>query len=69
MKPRFIRGSYDTNFIDLPKDLQKQATQAHAELAQDRVTPRGNTIKKLKGCDQNIATKASRLWGLAVTAK
>ncbi len=45
------KPSYDTNFIDLPKDLQKQATQAHAELAQDPVTPRGNTIKKLKGWD------------------
>lgn len=43
------KPSYDTDFIDLPKDLQKQATQAHAELAADPVTPRGNTIKKLKG--------------------
>jgi superfamily I DNA/RNA helicase/mRNA-degrading endonuclease RelE of RelBE toxin-antitoxin system len=43
------KPSYDTDFIDLPKDLQKQATQAHAELAVDPVTPRGNTIKKLKG--------------------
>lgn len=45
------KPSYDTDFIDLSKDLQKQATQAHAELAQDPVTPRGNTIKKLKGWD------------------
>ncbi|MEW5956530.1 MAG: type II toxin-antitoxin system RelE/ParE family toxin, partial [Chloroflexota bacterium] len=45
------KPSYDTDFIDLPKDLQKQATQAHAELAEDPVTPRGNTIKKLKGWD------------------
>jgi superfamily I DNA/RNA helicase/mRNA-degrading endonuclease RelE of RelBE toxin-antitoxin system len=45
------KPSYDTDFIDLPKNLQKQATQAHAELEQDPVTPRGNTIKKLKGWD------------------
>ncbi len=43
------KPAYDTDFIDLPKDLQRQATRAHAELAQDPVTPRGNTIKKLKG--------------------
>lgn len=43
------KPAYDTDFIDLPKNLQKQATQAHAELEQDPVTPRGNTIKKLKG--------------------
>ncbi len=36
-----------TDFIDLSKDLQKQATQAHAELAESPITPRGNTIKKL----------------------
>lgn len=45
------KPSYDTDFIDLPKNLQKQATQAHAELARDPMTPRGNTIKKLKGWD------------------
>lgn len=45
------KPSYDTDFIDLPKNLQKQATQAHAELAQDPVTPHGDTIKKLKGWD------------------
>ncbi|MCG3207815.1 MAG: ATP-dependent DNA helicase Rep [Anaerolineae bacterium] len=51
--PWFIthKPAYDADFVDLPKDLQKQATQAHAELAQDPVTPRGNTIKKLKGWD------------------
>lgn len=43
------KPSYDTDFIDLPKDLQRQATRAHEELAQDPVTPRGNTIKKLSG--------------------
>ena len=45
------KPAYDTGFIDLPKNLQKQATQAHAELEQDPATPRGNTIKKLKGWD------------------
>lgn len=45
------KPSYDTDFIDLSKDLQKQATQAHADLEQDPVTPRGNTVKKLKGWD------------------
>ncbi len=45
------KPSYDTDFIDLPKDLQRQATQAHADLAAGPVTPRGNTIKKLKGWD------------------
>lgn len=43
------KPAYDTDFIELPKNLQKQATQAHADLARDPVTPRGNTIKKLKG--------------------
>jgi hypothetical protein len=41
------KPAYDTDFIALPKNLQKQATQAHAELEQDPLTPRGNTIKKL----------------------
>jgi superfamily I DNA/RNA helicase/mRNA-degrading endonuclease RelE of RelBE toxin-antitoxin system len=45
------KPAYDTDFIELPKDLQKRATQAHAELAQDPVTPRGDTIKPLKGWD------------------
>ncbi|RME24488.1 MAG: hypothetical protein D6800_08625 [Candidatus Zixiibacteriota bacterium] len=45
------KPSYDTDFINLSKDLQKQATQVHAELMNDPVTPRGNTIKKLKGWD------------------
>ncbi len=45
------KPSYDTDFINLSKTLQKQATQAHADLEQDPVTPRGNTIKKLKGWD------------------
>lgn len=43
------KPAYDTDFIELSKELQKRATQAHAELAQDPVTPRGNTIKPLQG--------------------
>jgi superfamily I DNA/RNA helicase/mRNA-degrading endonuclease RelE of RelBE toxin-antitoxin system len=43
------KPAYDADFVELPKSLQKQATQAHAELEQDPVTPRGNTIKPLKG--------------------
>ncbi len=51
--PWFIthKPSYDSDFVELSKDLQKQASQAHAELAADPVTPRGNTIKKLKSWD------------------
>lgn len=43
------KPAYDTDFIELSKELQKRATQAHAELEEDPVTPRGNTIKPLKG--------------------
>lgn len=45
------KPAYDTDFVELPKNLQKQATQAHAELEQDPLTPRGDTIKPLKGWD------------------
>ncbi len=49
--PWFIthKPAYDSDFVELSKTLQKRATQAHAELAQDPVTLRGNTIKPLKG--------------------
>jgi mRNA interferase RelE/StbE len=49
--PWFIthKPAYDSDFVELAKNLQKRATQAHAELAQDPVTLRGNTIKPLKG--------------------
>jgi superfamily I DNA/RNA helicase/mRNA-degrading endonuclease RelE of RelBE toxin-antitoxin system len=43
------KPAYDIDFVDLPKNLQKQATQAHVELADDPTTPRGRTIKPLKG--------------------
>jgi superfamily I DNA/RNA helicase/mRNA-degrading endonuclease RelE of RelBE toxin-antitoxin system len=45
------KPSYDANFVDLPKNLQKQASRAHAELEQDPVAPRGDAIKPLKGWD------------------
>jgi hypothetical protein len=32
------KPAYDTAFVELPKSLQKQATQAHAELEQDPTT-------------------------------
>ncbi len=52
------KPAYDTDFIELPKDkdLQKQASQAHAELEQDPVTPHGDTIKPLKMSDNFGAT-------------
>lgn len=43
------KPAYDTDFVELPKSVQRQATQAHADLEQDPITPRGNTIKPLKG--------------------
>jgi len=43
------KPAYDADFVELSKTQQKQATQAHAELAKDPITPRGNTIKPLKG--------------------
>ena len=45
------KPAYDSDFVELPKSLQRQATQAHAELEKDPITPRGNTIKPLKGWD------------------
>ena len=47
--PWFIthKPAYDAAFVELSKTLQRQATQAHAELEQDPVTPRGDTIKPL----------------------
>lgn len=43
------KPAYDTDFIELSKELQKRATHAHAELEQDPITPRGNTIVPLRG--------------------
>lgn len=44
-----LKPSYSTDFIELPKDLQKRATQAQVELEQNPITPRGDTVKQLKG--------------------
>ena len=43
-KPAFL-----TDFVDLNKDLQRSVAGALSDLERDPVTPRGNTIKKLKG--------------------
>lgn len=43
------KPSYLSDFVELPKDLQKAIVKALDDMAQDPVTPRGNTIKKLKG--------------------
>ena len=49
--PWFIthKPAYDADFVELSKTVQKQATQAHSALSQDPITPRGNTVKALKG--------------------
>ena len=38
------KPAYDADFVELPKNLQKQATRAHTELARAPTTPRGNTV-------------------------
>jgi superfamily I DNA/RNA helicase/mRNA-degrading endonuclease RelE of RelBE toxin-antitoxin system len=43
------KPAYDADFVELNKDLQRLATRALDELEQDPVTPRGDTIKLLKG--------------------
>ncbi len=43
------KRSYDTAFIDLPRDLQRAFITNLTELERDPITPRGDTIKKLKG--------------------
>jgi superfamily I DNA/RNA helicase/mRNA-degrading endonuclease RelE of RelBE toxin-antitoxin system len=45
------KPAYDTDFIDLPKDLQERATRAKHEIAAAPNTVRGNTIKPLRGWD------------------
>jgi len=45
------KPSHDNDFIDLPKDLQRAFSKGHDELRRDPITPRGDTIKKLKGWD------------------
>lgn len=43
------KSSYLTDFIELSRELQKRVIEALLELEQDPITPRGNTIKPLKG--------------------
>lgn len=43
-KPSFL-----SDYSELPRDLQKRVSDALEDLEQDAVTPRGNTIKPLKG--------------------
>lgn len=43
------KPSYDTNFIDLDKALQRATINAIHDLSDDPITPKGNTIKALKG--------------------
>ena len=43
------KRSYDLDFIDLPKDLQRAFINGLAEVETDPITPRGDTIKKLSG--------------------
>ena len=45
------KPAYDTDFIDLPKDLQERATKAKHDIAKDPDTVRGNTVKPLRGWD------------------
>ncbi|MCA9979175.1 MAG: type II toxin-antitoxin system RelE/ParE family toxin, partial [Anaerolineales bacterium] len=43
------KPAYLMDFIELNKNLQQAVVSALQELEQDPVTPRGNTIKKMKG--------------------
>ncbi|HIP73413.1 MAG TPA: hypothetical protein EYH05_18690 [Anaerolineae bacterium] len=43
------KSAYLSDFVELNKNLQQAVVKAVAELEQDPVTPRGDTIKKLKG--------------------
>jgi superfamily I DNA/RNA helicase/mRNA-degrading endonuclease RelE of RelBE toxin-antitoxin system len=45
------KRSYDLAFIELPRDLQLAFRAGIDELEKDPITPRGDTIKKLKGWD------------------
>lgn len=45
------KPAYDANFVELPKDLQKQATAAVADIAENPTRTRGNTIRPLTGYD------------------
>ncbi|GAB4273675.1 MAG: 3'-5' exonuclease [Candidatus Promineifilaceae bacterium] len=43
------KPAYVADFVDLNKDLQQRVVAALQELAQDPITPRGDTIKKMAG--------------------
>jgi superfamily I DNA/RNA helicase/mRNA-degrading endonuclease RelE of RelBE toxin-antitoxin system len=43
-----MKDSFMADFVLLNKDMQKRATSAMKELRQDPVTPRGDTIKRLR---------------------
>ncbi|MCB8984476.1 MAG: UvrD-helicase domain-containing protein [Ardenticatenaceae bacterium] len=43
------KPAYTADFIELNKNLQQAVVSAMQELEQDPITPRGNTIKKMKG--------------------
>ena len=43
------KPSFNHDFIALSKDLQRRVTNAFRDLEQEPTTPRGDTIKKLKG--------------------
>lgn len=43
------KPAYLSDFVELNKNLQQAVVSALEELEQDPVTPRGNTIKKMKG--------------------
>jgi superfamily I DNA/RNA helicase/mRNA-degrading endonuclease RelE of RelBE toxin-antitoxin system len=43
------KPAYLADFIELNRDLQQAVINALKELAQDPITPRGNTIKKMAG--------------------
>lgn len=43
------KPAYVSDFVELNKNLQQAVVVALQELEQDPVTPRGNTIKKMKG--------------------
>ena len=45
------KPSYDTDFVGLNKGLQRAVINGLRDLERDPVTPRGNTIKPLKGYD------------------
>jgi superfamily I DNA/RNA helicase/mRNA-degrading endonuclease RelE of RelBE toxin-antitoxin system len=43
------KSAYLADFVELNKDMQQAIVKAVKEMEQDPITPRGNTIKKLKG--------------------